>query len=301
MRIFGPLPWPTISPVTVTLARSAAALVTVSPSTSRIAGRVTVSPASPARRLTVNRSPTATLCWLPPAFTTAYTTDSSFASFVVQLRVPRTIRFGAGCWTDRTRLRGGTRRCAAGAVQPDQRTRGAPTGSTGSGDRWARRAAGRAAAPRARHRVDLRDQVLGLGLGGHRDGLARELGRVHDLGDLGDGLVARGRLLGRDGVGADLDGRLVLEGGGEDGDVLGHPVLPRLPAVAPAAVASAAAGTHDLAVLVGRRAVGRGVVGLHALLGGRALGAAPVVPGAAVAAAAPATPAALVDRVGVQE
>src|SRR3954464_2258045 len=85
MRILGPLPWPTISPVTVTLASAAASLVTVSPSTSRIAGRVTVSPASPVRRFTVNRSPTATLCWLPPAFTTAYTTDSSFVLLVSSL------------------------------------------------------------------------------------------------------------------------------------------------------------------------------------------------------------------------
>src|SRR3954449_880672 len=88
MWIFGPLPCPTISPVTVTLARAAASLVTVSPSTRSRAGRATVSPASPARRLTVNRSPTATLCWLPPAFTTAYTTHSSFASLVVQLSCP---------------------------------------------------------------------------------------------------------------------------------------------------------------------------------------------------------------------
>src|SRR3954466_1555771 len=85
MRIFGPLPWPTISPVTVTLARAEASLVTVSPSTRRMAGSVTVSPASPASRLTVNRSPTATLCWLPPAFTTAYTTDSSFVLLVSSL------------------------------------------------------------------------------------------------------------------------------------------------------------------------------------------------------------------------
>src|SRR3954470_16324368 len=81
MWIFGPLPCSTISPVTVTLARAAASLVTVSPSTSRIAGRATVSPAAPARRLIVNVSPTATLCWLPPAFTTAYTTDSSYRSY----------------------------------------------------------------------------------------------------------------------------------------------------------------------------------------------------------------------------
>src|SRR4051794_24481234 len=80
MWIFGPLPCSTISPVTVTLASDAASLVTVSPSTSRMAGRATVSPAAPCRRLIVNVSPTATLCWLPPAFTTAYTTDSSIAS-----------------------------------------------------------------------------------------------------------------------------------------------------------------------------------------------------------------------------
>src|SRR5918995_128979 len=75
MRIFGPLPWPTISPVTVTPASVSASLVTVSPSTRSRAGRVTESPASPTRRLTVNRSPTGTLCCRPPAFTTAYTTE----------------------------------------------------------------------------------------------------------------------------------------------------------------------------------------------------------------------------------
>src|SRR5690242_12331832 len=115
MRIFGPLPWPTISPVTVTLARAAASLVTVSPSTSRIAGRVTVSPASPVRRFTVNRSPTATLCWLPPAFTTAYTTDSSFlATLVRPARTPWDVHRG---WA------GSARPTVAGGVQPDQRTR----------------------------------------------------------------------------------------------------------------------------------------------------------------------------------
>src|SRR3954464_7780857 len=87
MWIFGPLPCSTISPVTVTLASAAASLVTVSPSTSRIAGRATVSPAAPWRRLIVNVSPTATLCWLPPAFTTAYTTDSSLL-FVSSCCVP---------------------------------------------------------------------------------------------------------------------------------------------------------------------------------------------------------------------
>src|SRR4051812_37053652 len=77
MWIFGPLPCSTISPVTVTPASACASVVTVSPSTSRMAGRVTVSPASPLRRLMVNVSPTPTLCCVPPALTTAYTTDSS--------------------------------------------------------------------------------------------------------------------------------------------------------------------------------------------------------------------------------
>src|SRR3954466_842959 len=132
MWIFGPLPCPTISPVTVTLARAAASLVTVSPSTRSSAGRATVSPASPARRLTVNRSPTATLCWLPPAFTTAYTTHSSFASLVVQLSCPaRATASQTPVLDGRARLRGGAGWCAAGAVQPDQRTRGGRPGSTG--------------------------------------------------------------------------------------------------------------------------------------------------------------------------
>src|SRR3954449_9789466 len=110
MRIFGPLPWPTISPVTVTLARAAASLVTVSPSTSRIAGRVTVSPASPVRRFTVNRSPTATLCWLPPAFTTAYTTDSSqLATLSCPVRTPRVVHRSR---TGPARPPGGHARCA---------------------------------------------------------------------------------------------------------------------------------------------------------------------------------------------
>src|SRR3954453_16990650 len=91
MWIFGPLPCSMISPVTVTFASAAASLVTVSPSTSRMAGRATLSPAAPWRRLIVNVSPTATLCWLPPAFTTAYTTDSSllFVSSSVFRRADR--------------------------------------------------------------------------------------------------------------------------------------------------------------------------------------------------------------------
>src|SRR5919107_2055168 len=122
MRIFGPLPWPTISPVTVTPARACASLVTVSPSTRSSAGRVTVSPASPTRRLTVNRSPTATLCCRPPALTTAYTTELLDRLCRV-LRAPGRRAPGAGRVA---RLPGGTVWCPAGAVQPDQRTR-APT------------------------------------------------------------------------------------------------------------------------------------------------------------------------------
>src|SRR5690242_4691022 len=185
MRIFGPLPWPTISPVTVTLARAAASLVTVSPSTSRIAGRVTVSPASPVRRFTVNRSPTATLCWLPPAFTTAYTTDSSFlATLSSPARTPGAFT-GAG--------RASARPTGTGGMQPDQRTRSAG-GRSG-------RSAGRAAAARPRDRLDL---GLGSGLLGDRQG---DLGLVGD-GDRLDGgqrLIPGRGLLGGRGVGADLD------------------------------------------------------------------------------------------------
>src|SRR3954454_4734209 len=204
MRIFGPLPWPTISPVTVTEASAAASLVTVSPSTSRIAGRVTVSPASPVRRFTVNRSPTATLCWLPPAFTTAYTTDSSFlATLVNPARTPWVVHRG---WA------GSARPTVAGGVQPDQRTR--------SGRRPGR-AAGPPAPARPRDRGHLRlvdvhrrgafglvgDRgVPGHGLVGHRDRL-----------DRGERLVAGRRLFGRRDLDADLDRRLVLADDGQDG------------------------------------------------------------------------------------
>src|SRR4028118_293483 len=144
MRILGPLPWPTISPVTVTPASACASLVTVSPSTSSRAGRVTESPASPTRRLTVNRSPTATLCCRPPAFTTAYTTallDRCCQSRDASWAHPGA---GAGCWTGRTpppprgRAAPGAARAAprpgpgaepGRAVQPVERTRAAATGS----------------------------------------------------------------------------------------------------------------------------------------------------------------------------
>src|SRR3954447_893099 len=253
MRIFGPLPWPTISPVTVTLARAAASLVTVSPSTSRIAGRGTVSPASPVRRFTVNRSPTATLCWLPPAFTTAYTTDSSFlATLFCPAHTLRVVHRG---WA------GSARPTGTGGMQPDQRTR--------SGGGRSGRAAGRPAPARPRHRVHL-GLRLGLGFrgglgGGLRleGGLGRGLGLVghRDRLDCGDRLVAGRRLLGGRGLGADLDRGLLLGHHGEDGGVLGRALLPRLPAVAPATVAPSAGGATDLDVHVGRRAaVGGGVL-----------------------------------------
>src|SRR4051812_37288933 len=245
MRIFGPLPWPTISPVTVTLARAAASLVTVSPSTSRIAGRVTVSPASPVRRFTVNRSPTATLCWLPPAFTTAYTTDSSFlATLICPAHTLRVVHRG---WA------GSARPTGTGGMQPDQRTR--------SGRGRSGRAAGRPAPAGPRHRVHLGLRLglggglrLGLGLEGGlglrlglEGGLGRGLGLVghRDRLDGGDRLVTGRRLLGRRGVGADLDRRLLLGHHGEEGGVLGRALLPRLPAVAPATVAPSAAGAGD--------------------------------------------------------
>src|SRR5829696_7305713 len=130
MWIFGPLPCSRISPVTVTLARAAASLVTASPSTSRMAGRATVSPAAPCRRLIVNVSPTATLCWLPPAFTTAYTTDSSllFVSSSVFRRADRSDRRVLdGLRSPDPAAPEGAR---AVAVQPDQRTRARLPGST---------------------------------------------------------------------------------------------------------------------------------------------------------------------------
>src|SRR5688500_16368087 len=141
MRIFGPLPWPTISPVTVTPASACASLVTVSPSTSSSAGRVTVSPASPARRLTVNRSPTATLCWRPPALTTAYTTNSSIDAFMSCAHTGADHR----CAGRAVRPPGGTARCPArdGATRPAYPSGAAPVdaapitlGPAGPPDGW---------------------------------------------------------------------------------------------------------------------------------------------------------------------
>src|SRR3712207_9400262 len=135
MRIFGPLPWPTISPVTVTPASVSASLVTVSPSTRGSAGRLTVAPASPARRFTVNRTPTATLCCRPPAFTTAYTTELLDRLGHV-LRAPGRRTPGAG---RAARLPGGTRRCAApGRCNPTSVPERRETGRNGTRPRGGR-------------------------------------------------------------------------------------------------------------------------------------------------------------------
>src|SRR5215218_8200596 len=182
MWIFGPLPCSTISPVTVTLARAAASLVTVTPSTRRMAGRATVSPAAPARRLIVNVSPTATLCWLPPAFTTAYTTDSSLLSCLALCSGAQTGAI-AGCWTGCARLARrhpeapARWRCNPTSV-PERRAAGrhglvrrssrptppgvpehamGPGGGPPSGDGRTRRPAGRPAAARPRRRGVLLD------------------------------------------------------------------------------------------------------------------------------------------------
>src|SRR3954469_19567707 len=151
MWIFGPLPCSTISPVTVTPASACASVVTVSPSTSSRAGRVIVSPASPARRLTVNVSPTPTLCCVPPALTTAYTTDSS----IEYLCPARTTGTGPGAG----RAARASQAAPAGALpvaqQPDQRTRapGCRSNATRRGPRQAGGPAGRVAARRRRGRA----------------------------------------------------------------------------------------------------------------------------------------------------
>src|SRR4051794_17677757 len=211
MRIFGPLLWPTISPVTVTEARAAASLVTVSPSTSRIAGRVTVSPASPVRRFTVNRSPTATLCWLPPAFTTAYTTDSSFlATLVRPARTPWDVHRG---WA------GSARPTVAGGVQPDQRTR--------SG-RGPCRAAGPPASARPRDRGHLRLVVVhrrgARGLVGHSLQHSLDVDRLVGRSLDGDRLVGDGHRL--DGGERPLAGRRPPRGRGGGARPRPRPLLP---------------------------------------------------------------------------
>src|SRR4051812_28936022 len=72
IRIFGPLVWATTSPVTATLASTAASVTRSSPSTRSTAGRVTASPAAPASFSTSITSPSATLYCLPPVLTIAY-------------------------------------------------------------------------------------------------------------------------------------------------------------------------------------------------------------------------------------
>src|SRR4029453_1138142 len=74
MTIFGPRRSSRISAVTFTFARSAAADVTVSPSTKSSAGSSIVLPAPPGTRIRVTKSPTETFSWPPPARTIGYTT-----------------------------------------------------------------------------------------------------------------------------------------------------------------------------------------------------------------------------------
>src|SRR5215210_1307436 len=138
MRIFGPLPWPTISPVTVTPARVCASLVTVS------------------------RSTTATLCCRPPAFTTAYTMgflSTPRPTISCPARAPvRT----TGARDEPSARQAAPRGARPGTEQPGQRTRAErrrskrprslPDGRTG-------RTAGRPAA--ARPRRDARRRPVG--------------------------------------------------------------------------------------------------------------------------------------------
>src|SRR3954453_18996216 len=73
MSILGPLAAATTSTVTLALARAAASVVTVSPSTRSSTGSCSVVPRSLASRSTWTRSSTATFSWRPPARTIAYT------------------------------------------------------------------------------------------------------------------------------------------------------------------------------------------------------------------------------------
>src|SRR5438552_15343932 len=81
MRIFRALIGPTTSAVTETPASACAPVVTLVPSTTRTAGRVTVSPSAPGSFSTSTTSPTATLCCLPPLRTIAYTAELTLCSF----------------------------------------------------------------------------------------------------------------------------------------------------------------------------------------------------------------------------
>src|SRR5690625_770651 len=92
MWIFGPDEAPRTSALTVTPESASVPEVTVSPSTSRTAGRVTVAPTSSSTRSTSMTSPTDTFFWLPPVRTIAYTTVG--LSLVVELvwRAPATFR-----------------------------------------------------------------------------------------------------------------------------------------------------------------------------------------------------------------
>ena len=71
-------------------ASASASVVTLLPSTSRRAGRVTLLPGSPSRVLTSTSSPTATRYCRPPVFTIAYTAGPT--SLLVEVRALRAAR-----------------------------------------------------------------------------------------------------------------------------------------------------------------------------------------------------------------
>src|SRR5204862_4481741 len=72
IRIFGPLVWATTSPVTATLASTAASVTRSSPSTRSTAESDTASPGEATSFSTSITSPSATLYCLPPVLTIAY-------------------------------------------------------------------------------------------------------------------------------------------------------------------------------------------------------------------------------------
>src|SRR4051794_20486383 len=236
-------------------------------------------------------------------------------------------------------------RCNPTSV-PEQRAPGRPRPRCRvpprAGERWGHRgrcsgrgpgrAARRPAPARPRQGRDLRRLLRHHGLGGRLgprlgDRLGRRLlgSRFLDGDRLCDGDRLRGDGLRGDGLHGDgLRGSRLLDGGGlrfgvvagrgEHGGVLGGPLLPRLPAVAPAPVAPAATGTAGLGVLVGgggRRLGGRldldhGRLPPAAGAVARALvplaaGVAPAVATATAATVAPAAAAPLVHRVDLHD
>src|SRR3954447_5340964 len=124
MVIFGPLERPRTSAETATLASAAESVVTVSPSTTRTAGRDTVSPTLSVRLSISMTSPTATFCWVPPLRTIAYTVDLTLCWFGKL----------TGACTDlasHTNMARGTRADAQVYGSPHRRVKLAPPPATG--------------------------------------------------------------------------------------------------------------------------------------------------------------------------